>query len=379
MALRTACSQKTLSVQPETRIQDAHSTFLNTASHNDNAHQSWVTACCFNSSPKTNISKNIAAKKYLTIVKGTSFPFNTCPFFLLKMLRAGSERSMKWQRKTNQNSSAYPATELDRDSNVNQAPDSLKTWGKKKWKQLKIQFDSPALYINQANGNLKRAGMVSVHDRGVICSLFPLKIKISLTRGKKKSQKISKLMALCIHLLRTIKNFCPVSCCQQTLADAWLLRLVLPLPLLKCEENPAVVIITMETCPVSTVLPWGSTSTPQMYIFHQHTAESCSLWANDVPSPLPSTQAHGRKALPHVLQTHRYWNARRCQGGQPHLKLKLSGWRVLAWGCPQEHVKNFLVLVLTEIVCGHRCFVRPTNLQRGQGKGEKPKNPQTEA
>lgn len=96
-----------------------------------------------------------------------------------------------------------------------------------------------------------------------------------------KIQKIGKLMAL-----RRINNFCPVSCCQQTLADAWLLHLVLPVPLPMCEENPAVVMITMETCPVSTLLPWESTSTPQMYIFHQHTAESCSLWANDVPSPL---------------------------------------------------------------------------------------------
>lgn len=95
-------------------------------------------------------------------------------------------------------------------------------------------------------------------------------------------------MALCIHLFRRTNNFCSVSCCQQTLADTWLLRLVLPVPLLKCEENPAVVIITMETCPVSTVLPWESTSTHQMYIFHQHTAESCSPWASDVPSALPS-------------------------------------------------------------------------------------------
>lgn len=128
--------------------------------------------------------------------------------------------------------------------------------------------------------------MVSVHDRGEICSMFPPKINTPSPRGK-KNPKIGELMALRIHLFRRINNFCLVSCCQQTLARVWLRRLVLPVPLLKCAENPAVVIITMETCPVSTLLPWESTSTPQMYIFHQHTAESCSLWANDVPcSPL---------------------------------------------------------------------------------------------
>lgn len=161
------------------------------------------------------------------LLKGTSFPFSTFPFFIPKLPCAQLERSMAilWQSKTNPNPSVHFATELDRDSNVNQAPDSLKTWGEKKSKQLEIHFDSPTLYINQANESLKRAGMVSVHDCGEICSLFPLKINTSFPWGKKKIKKISKLMAL-----RRTNNFCPVSCCQQTLADAWLLHLVLPVP-----------------------------------------------------------------------------------------------------------------------------------------------------
>lgn len=60
------------------------------------------------------------------------------------------------QSKSNPYPSVHLATQLDRDSNVSQAPDSLKTWEEKTSKQLKIHFDSPTLYINQANGNLKK-------------------------------------------------------------------------------------------------------------------------------------------------------------------------------------------------------------------------------
>lgn len=127
--------KKPLCTQPETRTQDAHPTFLNKASHNDNACQSWVTACYLKSTeaPKQTFLKILQPRNIQPSVKGTWFPFNACPFFIPKLLCAGSERSMarQQQSKTNPNPSIHSATELDRDSNANHAPDSLKTWQKK--------------------------------------------------------------------------------------------------------------------------------------------------------------------------------------------------------------------------------------------------------
>lgn len=108
--------------------------------------------------------------------------------------------------------------------------------------------------------------------------------RLTLPSPEKKS---SKLTVLHIHSFRRINNFHPTSCRRQTLAGGWPLCLALPVPLLKCAVHPAVVIITMETCPVSTPLPWESTGAPQIYIFHLHAAESCSLRMKRVPSPPP--------------------------------------------------------------------------------------------
>lgn len=191
---------------------------------------------------------------------------------------------------------------------------------------------------------------------------------------EKKPQNPRKLMALCIHLFRRISNFSPVSCCQQTLFDAWLLCLVLPVPLPKCAENPAIVIITMETCPVSTLLPWESTGAPQMYIFHLHRAESYSLWANDVPSPLPSYPGPWEQGTSPCPAGSLVLGWQEMTGRAAPLWNWNSGWRVPAWGCLcLRACKELLGSGAYRNDLLAEMFVRPTNLQRGQGKGEKPK------
>lgn len=154
-----------------------------------------------------------------------------------------------------------------------------------------------------------------------------------------------------------------------------------PCLLPKCEENPALVMITMETCPVSTLLPWESTSTPQMYIFHQHTVESCSLWANDVPSPLPSSPGpweQGTAPHPAGTRTGMTGDDRRWQGGHHHSEIEIVWVKSPSLGMclGLRACKKLLGSGAYRNNLLAQMFVRPTNLQRSRerGKNQKPTN-----
>lgn len=147
-------------------------------------------------------------------------------------------------------------------------------------------------------------------------------------------------MALRMHLFRTINNFNPASCHQQTLAGGWPLRLAPPVPLPKRVAHPAVVIITMETCPVSAPLLQESTGTPKIYIFHLHVAESCSLR----PNCAPSLQAgwHTGAGMIGRAAPLRNWMGKDSQPGDV--------------SASESTRRAPLALTLTEIICSHRCL-----------------------
>lgn len=120
--------------------------------------------------PKQTSLKISQLRNVPLLAKGTQFPTILIPFSaqrdLLKASRkalhgvytppklpcAGGERSMARQSQTKPNPTL--ALTLPQSSSVNQAPDSVKTQRiTKQSKQLQMYFDSPTLYINQANGN----------------------------------------------------------------------------------------------------------------------------------------------------------------------------------------------------------------------------------
>lgn len=94
-----------------------------------------------------------------------------------------------------------------------------------------------------------------------------------------------------------------------------------------------------------------------------------------------ASQGHGSKAFPHVLQAHWYWDDRRWQGGQHHSETEIVWVKGPSLGMclSLRACKELLGSGAYRNDLLAQMFVRPTNLQRGQGKEEKTKSPQTEA